>query len=157
MEELQANQIDLVLVSIGLPEKARQLMEHLNCIPNPQQIFFVDPDNTLYDLLELNRGVQRTFFNVNTPYAFLRRWQQPNGMQDLMRVLQRWNQAVYIPPRKAQALLQGGTIVFCGRDTLYAHYDPSTASHADLDKVIQLAIESSPNSNHSLDVKLSSL
>ena len=150
LDELQDNNIDLVLVSIGLPEKARQLMQHLDCIPNPQDIFFVDPDNASYDLLDLNRGVQRTFFNIQTPYAFLRRLQQPNGMQDLLRVLQRWSQAVYIPPRQAQALLQGGTMVFCGPDTVYAHYDPSTAAHADLDKVIQLALQCQTKQSQSL-------
>jgi hypothetical protein len=47
--------------------------------------------------------------------------------------------AFYIPPKQAQALLQGGTFVFRGNDTLYAHYDPSTAAHAPMDRVIEIA------------------
>ena len=128
-------------------------MDHLNCLPRAHEIFFVDPDNALYDALDLNRGVQRTFFNVNTPQAFLRRivaqsqqqsQQQQHaaveaGTQDLLRVLQNWTRAAYVPPKPAQALLQGGTLLFRGRDTLYAHYDPSTAAHANMDRVLQLA------------------
>ena len=129
-------------------------MDHLNCLPRAHEIFFVDPDNALYDALDLNRGVQRTFFNVHTPQAFLRRivaqqqqsQQQPAaaaaveaGTQDLLRVLQNWSRSAYAPPKPAQALLQGGTLLFRGRDTLYAHYDPSTAAHANMDRVLQLA------------------
>ena len=130
-------------------------MNHLNCLPRAHEIFFVDPDNALYDALDLNRGVQRTFFNVHTPQAFLRRivaqqqsqQQQQHtaaaaaaeGTQDLLRVLQNWTRAAYVPPKPAHALLQGGTLLFCGRDTLYAHYDPSTAAHANMDRVLQLA------------------
>ena len=147
MDELQQDNIQLVLVSIGVPEKARQLMDHLNCLPRAHEIFFVDPDNALYDALDLNRGVQRTFFNVNTPQAFLRRIvaQQQHaaaaaaGTQDLLLVLQNWSRAAYVPPKPAQALLQGGTLLFCGRNTVYAHYDPSTAAHANMDRVLQLA------------------
>lgn len=48
--------------------------------------------------------------------------------------------AFYIPPKQAQALLQGGTFVFRGtKQTLYTHYDPSTAVHASIDKVLQIA------------------
>jgi hypothetical protein len=47
--------------------------------------------------------------------------------------------AFFVPPRKEQAFLQGGTFVFEGTKTLYAHYDESTAAHASLEEVIRLA------------------
>lgn len=46
--------------------------------------------------------------------------------------------AFYIPPKQAQALLQGGTFVFDGPKTLFAHYDPSTAAHASIDRVLEI-------------------
>jgi hypothetical protein len=47
--------------------------------------------------------------------------------------------AAILPPKQAQALLQGGTFVFNGDRTVYAHYDPSTAAHADVDEVLAIA------------------
>ena len=47
--------------------------------------------------------------------------------------------AFYIPPKNDQAFLQGGTFVFVGDDTVYAHYDPSTAAHAPMEKVLSVA------------------
>ena len=44
-----------------------------------------------------------------------------------------------MPPKQEQAFLQGGTFVFDGPDLIYAHYDESTAAHANVDKVVQLA------------------
>ena len=49
--------------------------------------------------------------------------------------------AFYIPPKQDQAFNQGGTFVFDGAKTVFAHYDESTGAHADLDKVIRLATE----------------
>jgi hypothetical protein len=47
--------------------------------------------------------------------------------------------AFYIPPKQSQALLQGGTFVFRGNETLFAHYDPSTAAHAPMERVLEIA------------------
>jgi hypothetical protein len=47
--------------------------------------------------------------------------------------------ATYLPPKSEQALLQGGTFVFCGPRTLFAHYDPSTAAHASINDVLAIA------------------
>jgi hypothetical protein len=47
--------------------------------------------------------------------------------------------AFFIPPKQAQALLQGGSFVFHGSTTIYAHYDPSTAAHASIDRVLEVA------------------
>jgi hypothetical protein len=35
--------------------------------------------------------------------------------------------------------LQGGTFIFVGDKTIYAHYDPSTASHAPMEQVLSIA------------------
>ena len=49
--------------------------------------------------------------------------------------------AFFIPPKQEQSLLQGGTFVFDGTKTILAHYDESTAAHASIDQVIQVALE----------------
>ena len=49
--------------------------------------------------------------------------------------------AFIIPPKQDQAFMQGGTFVFKGPETLFAHYDPSTASHANTSEVIDTAVK----------------
>ena len=80
------------MISIGLPEKGKQLIDFLELDQKElyDKILYVDPENVLYDILDLNRGVQRTFFNINTPYSFLRRFTQKDGMNDLLSILSRW-------------------------------------------------------------------
>lgn len=131
--------------------------------------FCADPENALYDDLDLRRGVKETFFSISTPLAFLDRFTKKDGMKDLIEVLSKWNKgkfcfrqhlavhffergschfifcvcaytAFYIPPKQEQAFLQGGTFIFDGPDTVYAHYDESTAAHANVDEVIKLAM-----------------
>jgi hypothetical protein len=82
--------IELVMVSIGVPEKLATLIDHLE-IENGHEYLFVDPENALYDALDLNRGIERTFFNVNTPYAFLDRFTRKDGIKELGEVLSKWN------------------------------------------------------------------
>lgn len=50
-----------------------------------------DPENALYDDLDLNRGVVETFFSPSTPFAFLDRFTKKDGMKDLTEVLSKWN------------------------------------------------------------------
>lgn len=78
------------MVSVGTPEKLKSLIGHLE-FENGEQYLFVDPENVLYDALDLNRGIQRTFFNVNTPYAFLDRFTKKDGMKDLGEVMSKWS------------------------------------------------------------------
>jgi hypothetical protein len=47
--------------------------------------------------------------------------------------------AFFIPPKKEQAFLQGGTFVFDGTKTVYAHYDESPGAHAELEEVLEFA------------------
>jgi hypothetical protein len=128
----------LVLVSIGVSEKGKQLVEHLG-FKNGEKYLYVDPENSMYDLLNLNKGVKETFFSPGTPFAFLDRFTKPDGMKDLFEVLRKWNKAVFIPPKQDQAFNQGGTFVFDGPSTVFAHYDESTAAHSDLERVIKIA------------------
>lgn len=126
------------MVSIGTPEKCRKLIDHLQ-VQNGERYLFVDPDNRLYDALLLNRGLKETFFSVETPLAFLDRFTKAEGTKDLNEVLSKWNKAFFIPPKQEQAFLQGGTFVFDGPQTIYAHYDASTGAHSDIQKVIDFA------------------
>jgi hypothetical protein len=90
IQDLRSRNVTLVLVSVGRPEVGRQLVEHLN-FQDGDEYLFVDPENALYDRLELNRGVQRTFFNANTAFAFLDRFTRRNGTKDLQDVLSKWS------------------------------------------------------------------
>jgi AhpC/TSA antioxidant enzyme len=90
LPELQALDISLVLVSVGTPAKGGALVKHLDLV-NGEHYVYVDPENRLYDAMLLNRGIDRTFFNVNTPYAFLERVKQKDGLKDLGGVLAKWS------------------------------------------------------------------
>ena len=137
MNELKAQGVNLVLVSIGVPEKGQQLVDHLE-FEQGEKYLFVDPENALYDALNLNSGIDRTFFNINTPFAFLDRFISRNGTKDLGTILSKWNKALFIPPKQEQAFNQGGTFVFDGERAVFAHYDPSTAAHAKVDDVMDI-------------------
>jgi hypothetical protein len=142
---LLARNIALTLVSIGVPEKAAALQDHLQ-VDMP---IYVDPTNRVYDALALRRGVDRTFGNINTPLSFLDRWtggskSSTAGQQEddnhLATVMKKWSKAFYIPPEQHQAFLQGGTFIFRNDgQTVYAFYDPSTAAHPSRDRVLELA------------------
>lgn len=110
---LEANRIRLVMVSIGVPEKAQILIDHLQ-IQDGSNYLFVDPENLLYDTLDLNRGIQRTFLNINTPYAFVRRFTQKDGMEDLLNILSKWKDGTSICAWKRKLVtLLSSTIIVC--------------------------------------------
>jgi hypothetical protein len=95
VDELERLGIKLVMVSIGKPEIGRQLIDHLELVKG-EEYLFVDPENALYDDLDLNRGVQRTFFNPSTPLSFLDRFSKPDGTKDLMEILSKWNKGMFV-------------------------------------------------------------
>lgn len=128
----------LVMISIGKPEIGKRLVDHLG-LENGDKYLFVDPDNLLYDALMLNRGIKETFMSIETPFAFLERFTKPGGTKHLGEVLSKWSQAVYIPPKQEQAFNQGGTFLFDGEETVFAHYDASTGAHSIIQEVIDLA------------------
>lgn len=137
-DELESLGIQLVMVSIGKPEVGLELVQHLN-VPKMADRLFVDPEAALYTQLDLNKGVKETFFSPSTPFAFLDRFTKKEGAKELMEVLSKWNKAIYIPPKRDQAFNQGGTFLFDGPSTVFAHYDESTGAHSDIDQVISLA------------------
>lgn len=140
MNELEAAGINLVMVSIGTPTNGKKLVDHL-AIPNLGDFLFVDPENVLYDSLSLNKGVKSTFFSPGTPFAFLKRFTEQDGMNELTEILSKWNKALFIPPKQDQAFNQGGAFLFDGEETVFAHYDESTGAHCDIQQVIDLASE----------------
>jgi peroxiredoxin len=90
VQALEHNGIQLILVSVGTPEKLSALIDHLE-FKHGQNYLFVDPENALYDALDLNRGIQRTFFNVNTPLSFLDRFSKKGETDELLDVLKKWS------------------------------------------------------------------
>ena len=88
------------MVSIGLPEKAEALIQHLQLeqLYGTHAMLYVDDiENTIYDALQLNRGWQRTFFHRATPLSFLERMQKQSSsndgmgsMMNLVQVLGKW-------------------------------------------------------------------
>ena len=131
----------LVIVSIGVPEKGKALCEHLGVVDG-ESFVFVDPSNALYDDLDLNKSVARTFFNPATPLAFKDRLFREGSMfsSELTEVLSKWKDAFYIPPKQDQAFNQGGAFIFDDDRTVYAHYDEATAAHALPDDMVEKAL-----------------
>jgi hypothetical protein len=84
----------------------KKLLKHLE-VQDGEDWVFVDPENRLYDALELNSGIETTLFSIETPLAFRDRFFGSNGrkdgMKDLLGVLGKWKDAVYIPPKSDQA------------------------------------------------------
>lgn len=138
LDELEEIGVKLVMISIGKPEVGKRLVDHLG-LENGDKYLFVDPDNILYDSLMLNRGIKETFLSIETPFAFLERFTKPGGTKHLTEVLSKWNNAVYTPPKQEQAYNQGGTFIFDGEETVFAHYDASTGAHSNIEEVIDLA------------------
>lgn len=125
------------MISIGKPEIGAKLCDHLG-IKGGEELIFVDPENQLYDDLDLNRGVVRTLFNPATPESILERMKN-NDAALLGEVLGKWSKAFFIPPKMDQGYIQGGSFVFDCDQTLLAHYDVSTGAHADINTVIDTA------------------
>jgi len=131
--------VKLFFVGIGTPERAVDFTRETKF---PAENLFADPDAKCYSALELKKGVVETFFSPTTPYSFLDRMRKGSeGLADLKDILKRWIPGgMWIPPKRGQALNQGGMFVFKGKQTLFAHYDPSTGAHADIQEVMQLAL-----------------
>lgn len=141
---LLANGVDLVVVSIGKPEIGAKLIKHLE-VEKGDEWIFCDPDNRLYDALELNSGIETTFFSTEIPFAFRDRFFGSNGrsdgMKDLLDVLGKWKDSIYFPPKQEQAFQQGGSFVFKGTDTVFAHYDAAAGTHLEVSKAVDGAIK----------------
>ena len=134
--------VGLFCVGIGTRDAAEAVATHVGYDP---RYLLADPENALYDVLGLNAGVGRTFFNPATPYAILDRLTSGTA-RDLGDVLGKWlpstgsQGAVIIPPKQRQAFNQGGMFVFDGVQSKFVHYDAATGAHADVDATIDLAM-----------------
>ena len=127
--------VKLITVGIGTAERGREYCEHVGF---PAENLLCDPENEAYDALGLKKGVETTFFTVDTPFAILERAKK-NGASDLLAATARWKP--WLPPKNDQGLQQGGAFVFEGESLLFQHYDPSTGAHADLDTVLNVALK----------------
>jgi hypothetical protein len=138
--------VTLAIVSIGTTEVGLELVQHLG-VEDGIDFLYVDPTNQVYDALDLNRGVDVTFFNPATPWAFGSRLMQGKGIisEELKEVLAKCKDALYIPPKREQAFYQGGAFVSlessAGSSTVYAHYDEATAAHAEPKEMVKTAID----------------
>jgi len=136
---LLANNVNLIVVSIGLPEVGTKLSDHLN-LDKGEEWVYCDPENVLYDALDLNGGITN-FMTADTAFTFRDRIfgmnNRKDGMSGLFDVLSKWKDAVYVPPKTTQAFQQGGTFIFRGGNTVYAHYDAGAGAHADVDAVVE--------------------
>mmetsp|Transcript_25050 Transcript_25050/g.42844 ORF Transcript_25050/g.42844 Transcript_25050/m.42844 type:complete len:157 (-) Transcript_25050:406-876(-) len=130
---LEAN-VALRCVGIGTVERGQEFCEHVGF---PPELLFSDPENAAYSALGLKKGVETTFFTIDTPLSILERAKK-NGAKDLIEATSRWK--AWLPPKNDQGLQQGGAFVFEGDTLLFGHYDPSTGAHADLDDVLRAAI-----------------
>lgn len=133
--------VNLYMISIGKPEIGKELIMHLG-IQNGEEYIFADMNNQLYDDLQLNTGWKGM---INPATAFSFRDRIFNGkMGEILEVMGKWKDAVYIPPKGSQAFNQGGVFVLDHKNqkTLFAHYDESVGDHADIDFVTKLAMDS---------------
>lgn len=125
-------------MSVGTPEVGRKLLDHLGIVDD--DFVYADPDNGLYDDLDLNRGVA-TLMAPATAYRFRDRIFKEGNLAPLFQVLARWKDAVYLPPQPQQAFLQGGTFVLGQDRTVLAHYDESTGTHLSDARACAVALE----------------
>jgi hypothetical protein len=125
----------LIAIGIGTAERAQEFSEHVNF---PLENLYADPDNAVYDRLNLVKNISNTFFNPATPYAILDRIQ--NGRtQDLQKALSQWKP--WIPPKFDQGLQQGGAFVFDGDTLLYGRKDKATGDHVNINTLLDVILE----------------
>lgn len=130
--KLDERGVKLFLVSIGTAERAKLFAQETGF---PLENLLADPENEAYDAVGFYKGVQRTFFNPATPFAFRERMKEEGGMDDIRGVLSHWKP--WIPPKLDQGLQQGGLLVFQGENAVFTHYDEATADHADMKDVFR--------------------
>lgn len=116
-----------------------KLVEHLE-IPNGNEWIYADPENDAYNKLQLNRGWD-TLMTPGTAFRFKDRiFGDGASLDKLFEVLGKWKDAAYVPPKIEQATIHGGTFIFKGDSTVFAHYDESPGTHADPFEVVNRAI-----------------
>lgn len=127
--------IKLFFVSIGPPKRG---LEFCELTQFPADRMLADPENILYDAIGFCKGIMSTFFKVDTPFAIYQRI-LGGRINDLVNATRNWK--AWIPPRRDQALQQGGALIFNGQDCVLAHYDEGTGAHIDLEVLVKAAME----------------
>uniref|UniRef100_A0A7S1UE41 Thioredoxin domain-containing protein n=1 Tax=Phaeomonas parva TaxID=124430 RepID=A0A7S1UE41_9STRA len=133
---LGAAGVKLVAVGIGTGTRAVELCEHLSF---PTANLFADPTNEAYGYLGFMKDAAKTFFDARTPLAIAERIRR-DGAKDLLASFGRWKP--WTPPRLDQGYQQGGCFVFQGENAIYGYKDPATGAHADLNKIVGIALAS---------------
>lgn len=142
---LEAAGCSLLTVGIGTPEKAREFAERVGY---PVEDLYTDETRAAYKALEMYgdldgtegmffdpkvvEGVRRLFFTRITGERIKERGQE--GIRKAME-----NYKPLMPSEPRDTVQQGGTFVFRGTETLFAHKDEATADHADLALVVEAA------------------
>ena len=80
-----ANNVNLVVVSIGLPEVGTKLADHLDLDKGDEWIF-CDPENALYDALGLNGGITN-FMTAGKFTSFVTKLVQGMNMLLIIKIL----------------------------------------------------------------------
>lgn len=115
LPQLREADVALRCVGIGTAERGREFCNHVGF---PQELLFSDPENAAYTALGLKKGVDTTFFTVDTPLSILARAKK-DGAKDLIEATSRWKP--WLPPKNDQGLQQGGAFVFEGETLLFGH------------------------------------
>jgi len=127
----------LICVGIGTHERS---LEFSNLTNFPKDYLYSDKDNQVYDALGLVKSTYTTLFtDKRTPLSILKRFQKGESAY-LQEALKTWKP--WIPPKLEQGFQQGGAYVFNGRETIYGRKDPATGDHADLNKILEFALQS---------------
>ncbi|EIE25407.1 hypothetical protein COCSUDRAFT_61626 [Coccomyxa subellipsoidea C-169] len=126
--EFDAVGVDLVALSVGVPEKGKLFCER---VPFPEELLFLDPDRLAYSELALYEGIGRTFFSRATPAAL-----SGLNFDKFKEAVKGYTFDMTKPPKNDDAFQQGGLFIFDGAEVLYAHKDAGTADHAPMADVI---------------------
>jgi hypothetical protein len=125
----------MAFVGIGTYERS---LEFCELVKFPKEYLYADPENKVYDALQLVKSSPLSLFtDARTPLALANRIKE-NRTKDLEDALKTWK--AWIPPKLDQGLQQGGCVVFDGYKTLYARKDPAVGDHVDLRLVLELLL-----------------
>lgn len=136
--QTREDKLRLVCIGIGTHERSKEFAGHVGF---PDKYLYADPNNAVYDALELIKSSPtQLFFDTRTPLSLGKRIKK-GKTDDLRAALANWKP--WIPPKLDQGFQQGGAFVFDGETTLFGRKDPATGDHADLNELIQIALSTS--------------
>jgi len=138
--EREENNLKLACIGIGTHERALEFCNHTGFA---SMYLYSDPENVVYDALELVKSTPANLFtDFRTPLSILKRSQEQKSKY-LTNALSKWGGKMWIPPKLEQGLQQGGAFVFLGKETMFAYRDPSAGAHVDLNLVLSVALQAS--------------